>query len=333
MTQPTGVEAAARDVDQFRRDFEALRSAISRVIVGHRQVVDAALTCAFAGGHLLLEGVPGTGKTLLVRTLARALALKFARVQCTPDLMPADVIGTPWVDERNGLREYRFRPGPVFTQVLLADEVNRATPKTQSALLEAMEERQVTVGDETHRLPAPFLVLATENPIEMEGTYPLPEAQLDRFMLKVTVPSAPAAEIEAILDLTAGGGLPEVTPVLDADRVLAMQALVRRVVLGDRVRAWIARLVEATRPDGPDAPASVRKFVRYGASARAAISLALGGKVLALAAGRPNVSRDDVRTLVHAALRHRVLLNFEGEAEGVPVETLLDDALAAVGAG
>jgi MoxR-like ATPase len=326
-------EAAAREVEEFRHAFDALRAAIGRVIVGHREVIDAALTCAFAGGHLLLEGVPGTGKTLLVRTLARALDLRFSRVQCTPDLMPADVLGTPWVDEREGRREYRFRPGPVFTQVLLADEVNRATPKTQSALLEAMEERQVTVGNETHRLPAPFLVLATENPIEMEGTYPLPEAQLDRFMLKVVVPGAPAAEIEAILDLAAGGGLPEVAPVLDADRVLAMQALARRVVLGDRVRAWIARLVEATRPDGPAAPPSVRKYVRYGASARAAISLALGGKVLALASGRPHVAREDVRGLVHAALRHRVLLNFEGEAEGVAVESLIDDVLASVGQG
>jgi MoxR-like ATPase len=247
--------------------------------------------------------------------------------------MPADIVGTHWVDERDGRREYRFRPGPVFANVLLADEVNRATPKTQSALLEAMEERQVTAGNETYRLPAPFVVLATENPIEMEGTYPLPEAQLDRFLLKVIVPSPPAAEMETILDRMAGDAAPETAPVLDGERVLAMQALVRRVVLPDRVRAWVARLVEATRPGAAGAPPSVRRFVRYGASARAALGLAIAGKVRALSEGRAHASREDVRAYAHAALRHRVLLNFEGEAEGVGVETLLDEVLAHVGPG
>ncbi len=333
MTAPLDTATAAREIADFQRSLDAVKAMVGRVVVGHREVIDAALVAVFAGGHVLLEGVPGTGKTLLVRAIAKSLDVTFGRIQCTPDLMPADVVGTPWVSEESGRREIRFRRGPVFTNVLLADEVNRATPKTQSALLEAMEERQVTAGGETHRLPAPFVVLATENPIEMEGTYPLPEAQLDRFMLKVLVRSANAGEIETILDRTTGADVPEATPVLDGPRVLAMQALVRRAILGDRVRAHVARLVEATRPDGPDSPPLVRKYVRYGASARAALSLVLTGKVLALSAGRPQVSRDDVRSLARAALRHRLVLNFEGQAEGITPDAILDEVLTHVGAG
>jgi MoxR-like ATPase len=330
---PPSVAESARAVARFADDFASLGRSVGRVIVGHEEAVESCLVCLFAGGHLLMEGVPGTGKTLLVRTLAQSLRLTFGRVQCTPDLMPADVLGTHWVTEEGGRREMAFRRGPVFANVVLADEVNRATPKTQSALLEAMEEGQVTSGGVTFPLPSPFVLLATENPIEMEGTYPLPEAQLDRFLLKCQVESPTVEEIETILDRTTADGAAATTPVLDAARVLEMRALARQVPLGERTRRWIARLVHATRPDGADAGPTTRRFVRWGASARAAQALVLGGKVLALAAGRGAVAREDVRRLAHAALRHRILMNFEGEAEGVTPEAVVDEALQRVGEG
>jgi MoxR-like ATPase len=325
------VEQPARAVARFAQDARALVRAVQEVVVGQDEAVEAALVCLLAGGHLLIEGVPGTGKTLLVRTLAQALRLTFGRVQATPDLMPADVLGTHLLVEEAGRRELRFRPGPVFANVVLVDEINRATPKTQSALLEAMEEGQVSTGGSTTPLPRPFVLLATQNPIEMEGTYPLPEAQLDRFLMKVIARSADLGELETILDRTTAARAPAVAPVVDGARVLEMQALAREVPLGDRVRRWIARLVLATRPEREEAGPLARRFVRLGASARGAQALALAGKVLALADGRAAVARDDLKRIAKAALRHRLVLGFEGEAEGVSPDAIVDEALARVG--
>jgi MoxR-like ATPase len=327
------VQETAQAVARFADDVGRLRAEIGKVIVGHEGVVEAAVLCLFAGGHLLLEGVPGTGKTLLVRSLAGGLDLSFGRVQCTPDLMPADVVGTYLVTEEQGRREFVFRRGPVFANLLLADEVNRATPKTQSALLEAMQEQQVTAGGQTFPLPDPFMVLATVNPIEMEGTFPLPEAQLDRFLLKCMVPNSDVAEMETILDRTTTDAAPAAEAVLDVERVRAMRDMARQVPLGERPRHWIARLVHATRPEAEDAGPRTRRYVRFGASARAAQALALCGKVMALAGGRAAVAREDLRRIAHTALRHRIVLNFEAEAEGITTEAVVDEALERAGPG
>jgi len=313
---------------RFAEDFNALRAAIGRVIVGHAEVVEGVLTALYAGGHCLLEGVPGLGKTLLVRSLSEALALSFHRVQFTPDLMPADITGTNVIVEgEGGKRAFDFQRGPVFANLVLADEINRATPKTQSALLEAMQERTVTIGRTTEPLPAPFFVLATQNPIEMEGTYPLPEAQLDRFLFKLLVRYSSREELNAILERTTEAAAPRIEKVVGGDRVLDGQELARRVVAAPHVRDYAARLVLATHPGGRFAVESANRFVRYGASPRGAQALVLAGKVRALAAGRYNVGFEDIRHFAKPALRHRLILNFEGEAEGITTDQIIEQVV------
>ena len=303
-------EAAAQAADAFRRDYAAVKEQVARVVVGQTDTVDSVLTCLFCSGHVLLEGVPGLGKTLLVRTLSQALSLDFGRVQFTPDLMPADVTGTTIVVDSDGGKEFRFQRGPVFNQILLADEINRATPKTQSALLEAMQERSVTADGTTHTLPAPFLVMATQNPIEQEGTYPLPEAQLDRFMFKLSVGYANRSELSEILSRTTGAGDQDVTPVLDADAILAHQALVRRVAIADPIRDFAVRLTLATHPGGEYAIPNVTRFVRIGASPRGAQAMVLAAKCRALIDNRYAVSTDDLKAVAPHALLHRMIVNF-----------------------
>ena len=333
--------------DAFRKTFSELRTEIGKVMVGQQQVVDAVLVALFAGGNVLLEGVPGLGKTLLVRTLATTLHLPFNRIQFTPDLMPADVIGTNIVSEDNetGKRSFEFQKGPIFAQVLLADEINRATPKTQSALLEAMQEHSVTVAGQTYTLDEPFLVLATQNPIEQEGTYPLPEAQLDRFLLKIDVGYAGLEDLMEIIDRTTGAENPVANAIVDGHRISEMQELVRSVVVAPHVKQYAARLVLATHPEtdtaagGPNGPTN--RYVRCGVSPRGAQALILAGKVRALVDGRFHVSYDDIKDVALSCLRHRVLLNFEAEADRVNADDLVAEVLkltptqptAMVGAG
>jgi MoxR-like ATPase len=312
----------------FREAFHRLRTEVGKVIVGHGEVVEDVLIGLFVGGHVLLEGVPGLGKTLLVRTLATVLDLKFNRIQFTPDLMPSDIIGTTIINETtDGRRAFTFQPGPVFAQILLADEINRATPKTQSALLEAMQEHSVTIGGTVHRLEEPFFVLATQNPIEQEGTYPLPEAQLDRFLLKLTVGYASRQEMAAILDRTTKASEPKLEQVMAGDEVRQWQGLIREVLIAPPVQDYAIRLVLATHPGGEFEAASTRRFVRCGASPRGAQALVLTAKVRALLAGRYNVAFDDIRRSALPALRHRVLLNFEAQAENIPSDRILEDIL------
>lgn len=337
-TVPRSPEEAQRAMEQFRADFSSLRAEIGKVIVGHGDIVDGVLTCLFANGHALFEGVPGLGKTLLVRTLAQALRLRFSRIQFTPDLMPADVTGATVVSDTAEGRRFVFQRGPIFAQIVLADEINRATPKTQSALLESMQERAVTVGGVTHPLERPFFVMATQNPIEQEGTYPLPEAQLDRFFFKLLVGPSTRAELGEILRRTTAGSEPAVEPMMDAARLLAHQDLVRRVALAPHVQDYAVRVTLATHPAPADpalargresfATPMVTRFIRVGASPRAAQAMIVGGKVRALLDKRPAVSIEDVKAVALPALRHRILLNFEGEAEGVSTDTVIENIVS-----
>ncbi|MBI3269117.1 MAG: MoxR family ATPase [Planctomycetes bacterium] len=311
-------------VTEFRNDFQALRQEIGKAIVGNQEIVDGVLTCLFAGGNCLLEGVPGLGKTLLVRTLSQVLELKFSRIQFTPDLMPADILGTNLVMETpSGERMFKFQPGPLFAQIVLADEVNRATPKTQSALLEAMQEHTATIGGTQYKLPEPFFVMATQNPIEMEGTYPLPEAQLDRFFFKLLLKYSTLGDLKEILSRTTDATANPIGKVMDGGRIEAHKRLVKEVVAAPHIKDYVARIVLATHPKGEHAPDSTNRFLRFGSSPRGAQCMILAAKVRALLDGRYNVSFEDVRQSAFPTLRHRLILNFEGEAEGVEADQVI----------
>ncbi len=313
--------------EAFRETAAKIESEVGKVIVGQKDVVRHVLVGIISGGHVLLEGVPGLGKTMLIRTMGQALSLDFSRIQFTPDLMPADITGTDIMEETaDGHRAFRFQQGPVFANLILADEINRATPKTQSALLEAMQEKTVTVANETYFLPAPFFVLATQNPLEMEGTYPLPEAQLDRFIFKVNVPFPSPDDLTEILDRTTGKESPQAEMAASGDQIIAMQHLARQVPIPSHASRYVSRLIVATHPGNSPAPL-VNQYVRYGSSPRGGQALVLGAKITALLAGRYNVSFDDVSAVALAALRHRLLLNFEGQAENIRTDDVIADIL------
>jgi len=319
------------DIEEFSRLAKAIEAEVGQVIVGQHEVVRSVLICIIAGRHALLEGVPGLGKTMLIRTLSEALDLKFSRIQFTPDLMPSDIIGTDILEEtEDGRRAFRFQEGPIFANLVLADEINRATPKTQSALLEAMQEKTVTVANRTYALDSPFFVLATQNPLEMEGTYPLPEAQLDRFMFKVHVGFPSTTELVTILERTTGSDVAAAQKVAEGKQMVSMGALALDTPIASHVSEYVARLIIATHPENDTAPEKVKQFVRYGSSPRGAQALIIGAKVNALLEGRFNVSFDDVAAVAPAALRHRLLLNFEGLAEGVNPDDIIADLIASV---
>jgi MoxR-like ATPase len=316
--------------EAFAERAAAIEREVGKVIVGQRELVRQTLTGLLANSHVLLEGVPGLGKTMLVRTISDVIDCTFNRVQFTPDLMPADITGTNILVEEGGQRIFRFQPGPIFANLVLADEINRATPKTQSSLLEAMQEHQVTVARNRYPLDPPFFVLATQNPLEMEGTYPLPEAQLDRFLFKVMVPFPSEEDLIAIMDRTTGATSATASKIADAAEIVEMQRLARAVPIAPHVTAYAVGLLAATHPDQPRAPHVVREYVRYGGSPRGAQALVTAGKIYALLEGRFNVSIEDIRAVTLPALRHRVILNFEGEAEGITPEAIVRAILDAV---
>jgi MoxR-like ATPase len=325
MDQPT------MNADTFRETARAIEEQVGQVIVGQETLVRQTLVTLLAGGNALLEGVPGLGKTMLVRTLAQAVDCNFARIQFTPDLMPADIVGTNLiVEDDQGRRQFQFEPGPIFANLVLADEINRATPKTQSAMLEAMQEHSVTVAKVTRKLPEPFFVLATQNPLEMEGTYPLPEAQLDRFFFKIDVPFPTVDELVEIANRTTATSVPQAKPAADAAEIRAMQSLARGVPIAPHVTAFAARVLKASHPQDPSSPNAVRDFVRYGSSPRGLQAMILAGKIFALLDGRYNVAFDDIRQAATPALRHRLILNFEAQAEGMNGDKIIAGILEAV---
>lgn len=324
---PSLTEASAAEVSLA---LKRLRDAVGEVIFGREHLIECVIMALLARGHLLLEGLPGLGKTELVRTFSKALALDSKRVQFTPDLLPGDVTGNPMLQEENNTRKFVFQRGPVFTNLLLADEINRASPKTQSALLEAMQEHRVTAGGTTYTLEQPFVVLATQNPLEMEGTYPLPEAQLDRFMMKLVIDYPNRDELTEVLVRTTDKENPEPTVIMQGERVNEMRQLCREVPIATHVRDYAVRCILATHPGGEFATPMTNQFVRYGSSPRGAQSLILAGKIRALLDGRYNVSFDDVQQTLKPVLRHRMILNFEGEAEGISTDRVIDDILEAV---
>jgi MoxR-like ATPase len=324
-------ETMERRAREFVDRYTAVQEQIARVIVGHEEIIHGVLTCLFVGGHCLLEGVPGLGKTLLVRTLAQVLDLDFSRIQFTPDLMPADILGTNMVMETpEGRRFFEFQKGPIFTQICLADEINRATPKTQSAMLETMQEFAVTAAGQRFELKRPYLVMATQNPIEQEGTYPLPEAQLDRFFFKLLVGYSNREQLKSIIDRTTREDLVQPSKVMEGEEILRWQRLVREVILAPHVQDYIVRLVLATHPEGQFAQPTTNKYIRWGASPRAAQTLALAAKVRALLDARYNVSFEDVRRVYLPGLRHRIIVNFEAQAEGIEPDQVLLEILEKV---
>ncbi len=316
-------------LEGFQRDLEGLRHEIGKAIVGQREAIDGVLTALIVGGHVLLEGLPGTGKTALAQTLAEAVDVSFQRIQCTPDLMSADIIGTYVIMETpEGRRTFEFQRGPLFSNIVLADQINRAMPKTQSALLEAMDDTTVTVSTERFSLPLPYFVIATQNPLEMEGTFPLPEAQLDRFLLKRTMGRPSPEEMEAVLDRTTGAAAVAIQPVVDGPRILEMGELVRQVRVGSEVRRQAIRLVAATDPRGTGAPEEVQRYAAHGAGVRGAQALILAAKMKALASGRIEVAAADIRDVCGMTLKHRIVLNFEGQAEGIATDGLVEKVVS-----